>query len=146
MKPRFALIILAVFVLLLVVMATTAGTYVVPYQPMNARLPMSAYEGFSLFGGNSTAVPGQPSNPGVAAAIKPAAGQVQQTPCKRVDGFDGIYCSADNVPKVPMDMFSDTPGDLKCQSYGYSNSRGFLCLSDTQKKLISSRGGNATGM
>jgi hypothetical protein len=144
MKPRFALIILAVFVLLLVVMATTAGTYVVPYQPMNARLPMSAYEGFSLFGGNSTGAAGAPG-PAQAVAGSPAA-PVQQTPCKRVDGFDGIYCSADNVPKVPMDMFSDTPGDLKCQSYGYSNSRGFLCLSDTQKKLISSRGGNATGM
>jgi hypothetical protein len=64
--------------------------------------------------------------------------------CRKLHGFDGLYCSADQ-PAGPHEVFSDAQGSLDCQSFGYMNSRGYLCLNDMQKKLLTTRGGNATG-
>jgi hypothetical protein len=59
-------------------------------------------------------------------------------------GFLGysIYGS-DNKKEV----FSGTKGSTDCDtaSSGLTNSMGGLCLSDTQKQLLQTRGGNATG-
>lgn len=62
--------------------------------------------------------------------------------CKSVTGFDGLLCSPDGSEK-PNDIFSDTEGSLECKSYGYSNSRGNLCLNPEQVRLLTTRGGNA---
>jgi hypothetical protein len=64
--------------------------------------------------------------------------------CHRIFGTNGLACSpvtADNVN--PMDTYSQSGGSLSCQSYGMSNSRGFLCLDENQRKLYTTRGGNA---
>ena len=40
-------------------------------------------------------------------------------------------------------MFSK--GNLMCNGYGYHNSKGALCMDDTMKTLLRTRGMNATG-
>lgn len=63
--------------------------------------------------------------------------------CHRIFGTNGLACSpvtADNVN--PIDTYSQSGGSLSCQSYGMSNSRGFLCLDENQRKLYTTRGGN----
>jgi hypothetical protein len=47
----------------------------------------------------------------------------------------------------PIDVFSGTKGNISCDgnSSGLTNSMGGLCLNDNLKKLLSTRGGNATG-
>ena len=64
--------------------------------------------------------------------------------CEKVNGFNGLICSP-NSPQNPNDIYSEAKGSLDCKSYGYTNSKGFLCMDDTQIKLLTSRGGNATG-
>jgi len=66
--------------------------------------------------------------------------------CKKVMGFQGVYCAANQDPANPTDIYSQAQGSPSCASMGYSNSRGFLCMNDQQVKLLTSRGGNATGM
>jgi hypothetical protein len=36
-------------------------------------------------------------------------------------------------------------GSASCKAYGYTNSKGNVCLSDSDIKLLTTRGGNATG-
>lgn len=62
----------------------------------------------------------------------------------KVKGFQGIYGSSDTPER--KDFYYGTSGSLDCQSYGYSNSQGFLCLNNDQKQMLMTRGGNATGV
>lgn len=55
-------------------------------------------------------------------------------------GFDGLVSSPGTIPNL-NDLFIGTKSDAKCQSYGYTNSTGNLCLNDYQIKLIKTRGG-----
>lgn len=65
-------------------------------------------------------------------------------PAKKVEGFEGLQSSPVGDEK-PIDIFSNDKGSLTCPSYGYYNSKGQLCLDDSQIKLLKTRGANATG-
>jgi len=66
--------------------------------------------------------------------------------CKKVAGFPGVYCAANQDPATPLDIYSKAPSGPDCASMGYSNSRGFLCMNEEQKRLLTTRGGNASGI
>ena len=107
----------------------------------NQRLPMSKFEGFM----------NKPQDEGLAysryavPADVPAqnSGEVENAYTK-VNGFSGIYGSPDSPDR--KDFFYGTSGSLASPSFGYSNSKGFLSLSPEQQKLLTTRGGNATGV
>lgn len=71
------------------------------------------------------------------AEVKPAE------PVK-VEGFQGLQSAPFEVQGV-IDVFSQAQGSTTCPTSQYTNSMGFLCLDETQKKLLSTRGGNASG-
>ena len=58
-------------------------------------------------------------------------------------GLEGTSYGAD----TPIDKFSGTKGSAECvgKSSGLTNSKGGLCLTDSQQSLLRTRGGNATG-
>lgn len=64
--------------------------------------------------------------------------------CKKVHGFDGLYCKP-YVADVKLDLYSDSDGGLDCMGSGLTNSKGSLCLTKIQSTMLSTRGGNATG-
>ena len=66
--------------------------------------------------------------------------------CSKIFGFDGLYCNPAASNKN-VDVYSQAKGDASCfgKSSGLSNSKGSLCLDNTQMALLSTRGGNATG-
>jgi hypothetical protein len=66
--------------------------------------------------------------------------------CKKVDGFDGLFCKP-FVADSAIDKFSSAQGDPKNigQSSGLSNSKGGLVLSNDLTNLLRTRGGNQTG-
>ena len=68
------------------------------------------------------------------------------TECSKVFGFDGLYCKPYLADKK-IDVFSEAEGKASCVggSAGLSNSKGGLCLSESHKMLLKTRGGNATG-
>ena len=66
--------------------------------------------------------------------------------CSKYQGFDGLFCTpASAHASNPTDIFSQAAGRSDCKSYGYMNSRGFLCMDDKQVQLLTTRGGNASG-
>ena len=66
------------------------------------------------------------------------------TECKKVSGFDGLFC-VPTMPEKKLDTFSDNSSSLTCQSSGLSNSKGPLCLTKEQIGLLSTRGQNISG-
>lgn len=77
----------------------------------------------------------------VKDSIKDSEGE-----CGKYQGFDGLFCTpASAHASNPTDIFSQAAGRSDCKSYGYMNSRGFLCMDDKQVQLLTTRGGNASG-
>ena len=64
--------------------------------------------------------------------------------CKKVYGFDGLYCKP-YVADSKLDVFSGSNGSITCKGTNLTNSKGTLCLDQNQTKLLTTRGGNATG-
>jgi hypothetical protein len=66
--------------------------------------------------------------------------------CKKVGGFNGfgVFCTPSSKPEN-IDIYSQAKGDINCKGLGYFNSKGPLCLSDDMKRMLSTRGANATG-
>jgi hypothetical protein len=86
------------------------------------------------------------TNPGQRAIDSHTSYLINQSPnmCRKVYGFDGLICSPE-VPEHTIDIFSHAQGSLDCMGSGLTNSKGSLCLDKTLMRLLSSRGGNATG-
>jgi len=61
--------------------------------------------------------------------------------CKKVYGFDGLFCNPENVDKS-LDIYATAQGKLDCNGSGLTNSKGSLCLDNNQKKMLQTRGGN----
>ena len=68
------------------------------------------------------------------------------TECKRVNGFPGhgVFCSPSSKPET-IDIYSQAKGDISCESVGYFNSKGPLCMDANMKSMLATRGANALG-
>lgn len=68
--------------------------------------------------------------------------------CTQLSGWKGygVFCTP-NGGLDQIDIYSQAKGDLSCDgiSSGYHNSKGGLCLDQTMKNLLQTRGLNATG-
>jgi len=75
--------------------------------------------------------------------FKQREGMTKNTKKEGFTGLDGAKYGND----APIDKFSGTKGSAACDgiSSGLTNSKGGLCLSDSQQQLLRTRGGNATG-
>jgi hypothetical protein len=58
-----------------------------------------------------------------------------------VKGFKGLMTHPGSSATIGG-IHEGTKSDSKCKSYGYTTSKGNLCLNDNQIKLLSTRGGN----
>jgi len=128
MKFSNQLVIVAVVLIVVIAMTMwcSCSTYV-PYSGKAAVLGESVYEGM--------------------AALEPANydGQTDEKPkVSKIEGFEGLQ-PAPYQSEAVIDIFSGTPGSLSCKGSGLTNSMGELCLTDQQKQMLQTRGGNATG-
>ena len=62
----------------------------------------------------------------------------------KVAGFNGLQSSAYGDEKIIGFMYNND-SNTTCKPFGYTNSKGNICLSDGDIKLLTSRGGNALG-
>lgn len=46
----------------------------------------------------------------------------------------------------PVAFLYNNDANTTCKNYGYTNSKGFICMSDSDIKLLTTRGGNAAGV
>jgi hypothetical protein len=117
---------LIVVVILLFVAFLSTGCSCVEYKPYYKDVLYHQYEPFGL-GPVEVTTKGESKKEGFENRLSPE--EVANT-------------------NVSIDVFSSLPSSKNCngKSSGLSNSMGPVCLTDTQVKLLQSRGGNATGM
>ena len=66
------------------------------------------------------------------------------SPAIKVAGFNGLQSGAYGDEKIIGFMYNND-SNTTCKPFGYTNSKGNICLSDGDIKLLTSRGGNALG-
>ena len=62
----------------------------------------------------------------------------------KVAGFNGLQSGAYGDEKIIGFMYNND-SNTTCKPFGYTNSKGNICLSDGDIKLLTTRGGNALG-
>lgn len=66
------------------------------------------------------------------------------SPAIKVSGFKGLQSRAYDDEKMIGFMYNNA-GSPTCKPFGYTNSKGNICLSGEDIKLLTTRGGNALG-
>ena len=135
------LICVGLFVIIIVAMMfSTSGMS--PYDEHNPKsLSQYPYEGFvaamEYFHNRNSAT---------AAPTTTSASTTTSAPTSEVavEGFQGLQSGAYS-PEQRIDeiIYSSAGPDCNGKKFGLSTSKGFLCLSDKDIKLLTSRGGNA---
>ena len=125
-------IVVIVALYLLITIALSFTIRVVPYSNDSLFAIEFPYEGFAP---NTYTQPQQ-------EAFSAIDGKSESVECKKVSGFNELYCSPNYNPPN-NDKFSGTPGGASDNSYGLTNSMGKLQLTKEQIALLSTRGGNS---
>lgn len=129
---KHILVIAALYII--IVIALGFAVRVVPYSKDNLFAVEFPYEGFSAIQSGDIEEEEEPFT-----AID---GKTESADCKKVSGFNELYCSPNYNPPN-NDKFSGTPGGGSDNSYGLTNSMGKLQLTKEQIELLSTRGGNS---
>ena len=66
------------------------------------------------------------------------------SPAIKVAGFKGVQSGAYGDEKIIGFMYNNE-ANTTCKPYGYTNSKGNICLSQEDIKMLTTRGGNALG-
>jgi len=128
---KHILVIAALYII--IVIALGFAVRVVPYSKDTLFAVEFPYEGFE------TSLPEDMLSEEPFSAID---GKTESADCKKVSGFNELYCSPNYNPPN-NDKFSGTPGGASDNSYGLTNSMGKLQLTKEQIELLSTRGGNS---
>lgn len=135
----FEYLFLAVILIVVITISISSKTLsVLPYNN-NTQLPQFPYEGFTSIEYTSSTDNKAMDSYKAYLIDSGASGE-----CKKVFGFDGLYCDP-NAANKKLDVFGEASGGLNCSGSGLTNSKGSLCLDDKMTKLLMSRGGNALG-
>jgi hypothetical protein len=152
MKTGLVSIIGLLLVLFLVMMLTRSG--VVGYSS-SKTLTAYPYEGFESVQNAfekrysealtpASPVPGPVPVAGAEKKDGSTEGFEPMVQPLKVAGFSGLQSGAFGDEKAIGFMYNNE-GSTTCKSYGYTNSKGNICMSDSDIKLLTTRGGNATG-
>lgn len=63
---------------------------------------------------------------------------------KKVEGFQGLQSGP--VAEQAIGFMYNNESNTTCKGYGYTTSKGNVCLSDADIRLLTTRGMNATGV
>jgi hypothetical protein len=135
MKFSLFSVLFTILIILLFLTIFASCTQVVPYSRENIFTNnMFPYEGFTEY----TTVQNNNSIDSYTQY------DISPTKDNKYMATNGLLSSPDAATN-PVDIYSQSAGEPSCKSYGYSNSRGFLCMNDDQVRLLTTRGGNASG-
>ena len=95
-------------------------------------------EGFTGTG-NYASYPAQlPKDGQTSLMIDPS----QKPVCSKVWGFNGVFCQPGQSDQM-IDVYYNTRSDMSCEGSELSKGGGNVCLDKNQRRLLTSRGGNA---
>lgn len=102
-----------------------------PMDALNSLNPMKMLSPAEAFGpmNSTTSLPSTPED---------------ESPALKVVGFKGVQSGAYGDEKIIGFMYNNE-SNTSCKPYGYTNSKGNICLSPEDIRLLTTRGGNALG-
>lgn len=165
MRIRPVHIAIIVILVVIVIMTSSAGS-VSPYSPDTLFSKQFEYEGMELLTGSNFSLPVS-GNIAVKKTVAPIATAKKVAPAgkkntvqswgewitgkpspkkedaKKVEGFASLMPAPYAESKI-LDRYSQASAGPQCvgKSSGLSNSLGALCLSEEDRLMLSSRGGN----
>jgi hypothetical protein len=107
------------------------------------------YEGFDTF---QAAYESRDGTSSVQSSLNDKSENEKKSETKPKEGFDTMI--EQKVSKLtgstygdekPVAFLYNNDANTTCKNYGYTNSKGFICMSDSDIKLLTTRGGNAAG-
>lgn len=125
-------ILIVAGLLVVVILFCMFSCKVVPYTKESLFSREYPYEGFSEY----TAEPA----PKKASTADAAANKKKDT---KTEGFESMPADI-TATDDKLDFYSQLPSSNKCKASPYSNSKGYLCMTQEANDLLVTRGGNAT--
>jgi len=162
MRVRPVYIAIIVILVVIVIMTSSAGSAVLPYSQDTLFSKQFHYEGMEPLSGSDFSVseksvekesPKPDKKKPEANKQKPAAQSwsewilgkpsPKKEDAKKVEGFESLMPAPYAESKV-LDRFSHVSAGPQCagQSSGLSNSLGALCLTEEDRIMLTTRGGN----
>jgi hypothetical protein len=163
MKVRPVYIAIIVILVVIVIMTSSAGSAVLPYSKDTLFSKEFQYEGMESLSGSDFSVTSPKTD------VKPTPESSTKKPeadnktsvmqswsewilgkpapkkedAKKVEGFESLMPAPYTESKI-LDRFSHVSAGPQClgESSGLSNSLGGLCLSEEDRKALTTRGGN----
>jgi hypothetical protein len=80
-----------------------------------------------------------------SGAIPPSNGGGLSDVFKK-EGFATLSSSSYVAEQKPIAFLYNNDANITCKNYGYTNSKGFICMSSSDIQLLTTRGGNAAGV
>ncbi len=82
--------------------------------------------------------------PKVAAPVNTVAPPTKQGFATKVEGFEGLQSGP--IDEQIIGFMYNNEASTTCKGYGYTTSKGNICMSDNDIKLLTTRGMNASGV
>ena len=138
------IIVFIVLAIILLFSSMFGSSGLAGYSLDNSSLHPSSIEPFD---GTHSSYASYPSNVNIDAGESMLIKKRKMQDVEPIGGFDGLYGSSE-YPNNNLDVFKTAVGSTDPQCFatasGLSNSRGALCLDNTQLSLLRTRGGNQT--
>ena len=110
----------------------------------NSRLSEYPYEGFdtyqAAYESRDGTLPVQP------APTKPALKEEKEAFETMTKEKASTLAGSTYGDEKPVAFLYNNDSNTTCKNYGYTNSKGFICMSESDIKLLTTRGGNAVGV
>ena len=134
MDKDFAIVIGVLFVVIMLSLAfSTEG--ITGFYASSSRLIEYPFEGFD--GENELIDETEEGFRRKTLAKKRAA-------AKKVEGFEGLQSGP--IDEQIIGFMYNNESNTSCKPYGYTNSKGNICMSEGDIKMLTTRGGNALGV
>jgi len=137
---EFILVIVLFLILIVWISVWASSSSYVPFYPVGPFLHQYPYEGYHNMGvhystyGENSSIDAYEKNDIVERPVKDAV---------KIRHFGLLSNPAS--PEKMIDILGDVKGSPDCTPNVFTNSTGYLCLDDNALKLLTTRGGNATG-
>jgi hypothetical protein len=142
MDKDFAMIAGILFVVILLSLSMSSSG-ITGFYAASSKLVEYPYEGFSDYqGAYETRVLDEGFQEGRRGRGKKGKKQGFDTKVK-VEGFEGLQSGP--IDEQIIGFMYNNDSNTTCKGYGYTTSKGNVCLSDADVKLLTTRGMNATG-
>jgi hypothetical protein len=144
MDKDFAIIVGVLFVVIMLSLAFSAEG-ITGFYRSSSRLIEYPYEGFaeiqSAYQMGDSVVEGYH---GEKKRVEMMTSSTTPATAKKVEGFQGLQSGP--IEEQAIGFMYNNESNTTCKGYGYTTSKGNVCLSDADIRLLTTRGMNATGV